>query len=183
MLKIWFGKNYPFEGVIHRVDHFFDTRKEKEWFSDKFNQEMIYDVDHGTKVLKDFALENPLIGGMSPDKLSGSVKTLILIKEMPDLIFDATNCGDDSFKWLFKMCETLDRTVVLRYQPIIPDVDAKFICLNDNTYVNDAAEMAVKSIDYLFTFENTKLQKEMEQDAEDFLQELIREGRAGLGKE
>lgn len=180
MLKIWFGKNYPFEGVITRVDHFFDTRKKKEWFSDEFNQKMIYDVDHGTKVLKDFALENPLIGGMSPDKLSGGVKTLILIKEMPDLIFDATNCGDNCFKWLFKMCETLDRTVVLRYQPIIPDVDTKFICLNDNSYVNDASEMAVKSMDYLFTFENTKLQKEMEQDAEDYLQQLIIEGRAGL---
>lgn len=181
MLKVWFGDNYPGGKVFKRVDMYFDMVKEKSWFNDKFIQEMIYDVDNGTKVLKDFALENPLIGGMSPDKLSGGLKTLILVKERPDEVYDVTNCGENCFKWLFEICKNEDRTVVLKYHPLISFLDPfEMLILNSNEIVTNAGDMSLKTVDYLFADENSKeyqeIQKLQDEKIAKQLQEFREEG-------
>ena len=163
MLNVWFGRNYPCGKVIRRVDFYFDTVKKKSWFNDKFNQEMIKDIDK-TIVLKDFALENEILGGISPDKLSGGVKTLILIKEIPEETFDLTNCGENCFKWIFKMCENMDRTVVLNYVPngaLMPK-EFEINILNSNKIVHNAREMSIEAIKPLEPEPLTKEQEEFE---------------------
>lgn len=163
MLNIWFGKNYPGGRVIRRVDFYFDNMKQKSWFNDKFNQEMIKDIDK-TIVLKDFALENKILGGISPDKLSGGVKTLILIKEIPEETFDLTNCGENCFKWIFKMCENIDRTVVLNYVPLGTLIPEKFEVkiLNSNKIVHNAKELSMEAIKPLEPKQLSKEQEEFE---------------------
>ena len=49
------------------------------------------------------------------EKLSGGVKTLILINNDSDHIFNASACGDNCAKWLLKIGEKKDITIRLGY--------------------------------------------------------------------
>lgn len=176
MLNVWFGDGYPFGKVIKRVDMYFDIMKEKSWFNDKFNQEMIKDVDRGTIVLKDYALESPMWGGMSPDKLSGGLKTLILVKELPNITFDITNCGENCFKWLFKICENEDRTVVLKYHPLIAFLDPfKMKIINNDKIVTNAGDMSSETMEFIFEDENSERMKEIRYLEDKRAKEVIKE--------
>ena len=63
------------------------------WFQDPFVRKMIEEVE----------------------KLSGGVKTLIMIYEMPDKVFDATSCGANCAHMLLEIGKRKDVTVNLRY--------------------------------------------------------------------
>ena len=63
---------------------------------------MIKDVDSST-VLGSGAIDSPIMGIISPERLSGGVKTLILIDNVPDKVFNASNCGDNCATWLLKL--------------------------------------------------------------------------------
>ena len=51
---------------------------------------------------------------IGPERLSGGVKTLMLIKFMPEMVFNASACGNNCAKWLLRIAEQEDRTVNLR---------------------------------------------------------------------
>lgn len=179
MLKIWAGDGYPNGKVIKRVDTYFDIMKEKSWFNDKFIQEMIKDIDNGTVVLKDFALENPIIGVMSPDKLSGGVKTVILMKYFPKEVFDITNCGENCFKWIFKVCENEDRVAVLKYFPEISFLNPfKVEILNSGEIATNADELSEKTMDYILEDENSEKIREMQELQDRLTEEKIKEFKA-----
>lgn len=176
MLKIWAGNGYPYGKVIKRVNTYFNIMKEKSWFNDKFNQEMIKDIDNGTVVLKDFALENSIIGGMSPDKLSGGVKTVILMKEFPNEVFDITNCGENCFKWIFKVCENEDRIAVLKYFPEISFLNPfKVEILNPGEIATNTDELSEKTMDYILEDENSKKIREIRELRDRLTNEKIKE--------
>ena len=61
------------------------------------------------------AIESPVMGIIPPTSLSGGVKALILIKKMPDQMFNASNCGDNCAGWLLKIGQSQDVTINLRH--------------------------------------------------------------------
>lgn len=75
---------------------------------------MILDIDKST-VIAGGVIASPVFGEMPPLKLSGSVKTLILIQNVPDKIFNASACGDDCAPWLLRLAEDKDITINLRH--------------------------------------------------------------------
>ena len=72
---------------------------------------MIKDVDSST-VLGSGAIDSPIMGIISPERLSGGVKTLILIDNVPDKVFNASNCGDNCATWLLKLGKQKDITII-----------------------------------------------------------------------
>lgn len=75
---------------------------------------MILDIDKAT-VLDSAVIDSPVMGKISPLALSGRVKTLILMKNEPSRIFNASTCGDNCAKWILKLAETDDLTINLRH--------------------------------------------------------------------
>jgi hypothetical protein len=72
----------------------------------------------GAKVIDGFVLEDRLGTVIPPEYLSTSCKTAILIYLFPDKIFNVTQCGDDAFSCVTRMCRRFDRTVLTyRYLP------------------------------------------------------------------
>ena len=53
------------------------------WFEDEFARRMIKSVD-GAVVLGDGLIQSRVLGKIAPTQLSGGVKTLLLIHNMPD---------------------------------------------------------------------------------------------------
>ncbi len=111
MLHIKFGK---ISDVVYNTSLFFKNQYDSKWLEDSEVQKMIADVDNST-VLGGHAIESPVMGIIPPTSLSGGVKTLILIKMMPEKIFNASNCGDNCAKWLLKIGDKEDVTINLRH--------------------------------------------------------------------
>ena len=110
MLSIYFGDK---ENVIHGPSWFrFNYRP--EWFEDAFVQEMLKDIDKSEFVGGEL-IQSDVLGPIPPERLSGGLQTLISIYKKPELVFNATSCGENCAKWLLKIGEKQDVEVNLRY--------------------------------------------------------------------
>lgn len=138
MLHIEFGK---IKDVIYNTSLYFKNQYDPAWLEDKEVQEMINDVDHSS-VLSSHAIESPVMGIIPPTSLSGGVKTLILIKMMPDKMFNASNCGDNCAKWLLKIGQSQDITINLRHIMDFGNQPFEITVVNTAQIVHDMRTLA-----------------------------------------
>lgn len=111
MLNVIFGK---IDDVVYNTSLYFKNVYDCRWLEKDENKQMIKDIDK-SEVLSSNAIDSPVLGIIPPTSLSGGVKTLILINEVSDEIFNASNCGDNCAGWLLKIGESKDITVNLRH--------------------------------------------------------------------
>lgn len=110
MLRIYFGdmKEAAYGPTWFKYNY------DPSWFEDGLVQEMIREVDH-TEYVGGSVFDSPVLGMIPPERLSGGVKTLIMIYKMPEKIFDATSCGANCAHMLLEIGKREDVTVNLRY--------------------------------------------------------------------
>ena len=89
------------EAIYHPAVYFKNTYQDS-WITNERSKAMIKDVDKST-VIAPRIIESPVLGAITPRELSGGVKTLILIDQVPDKVFNASTCGDNCAHWLLKM--------------------------------------------------------------------------------
>ena len=111
MLKIWFG---DMAEAVYNTAVYFKYNYDPEWLSDPEVAQMILDVDKSV-VLGNGAIDSPVLGVIAPERLSGGVKTLILIDKVPDKVFNASTCGDNCAEWLLRIGQSRDVVVNLRH--------------------------------------------------------------------
>lgn len=145
MLKIFYG---DMENVIFNTSVYFKNVYHDEWITAPLAVEMIADVDK-SKVIDNGIIESPVLGMIPPTGLSGGVKTLILIENRPDKVFNATNCGDNCAKWLLKMAEKKDITINLRNLMDFGDAPFEICILNTNQIVHTMGELLETAIHYV----------------------------------
>ena len=54
------------------------------------------------------AVESPVLGVISPEKLSGGTKTLLLMANDPEKVFNASTCGDNCAPFILKLAKKKD---------------------------------------------------------------------------
>lgn len=109
MVRVWFGDR---KNAIYNTSVFFKNRYKDEWITDPFAREVIHDVDR-SEVIDSNDIDSPVLGKISPLQLSGGVKALILMKNYPGLIFNASNCGDNCAKWILELGKSKSFTINL----------------------------------------------------------------------
>ena len=77
-------------------------------------KKIIKDVDD-SDVLSGECIKSPVLGQIPPERLSGGVKTLLLMLNEPDKIFNASTCGDNCAKWILEIGKQKDLTINLRH--------------------------------------------------------------------
>ena len=77
-------------------------------------KEMIRDVDD-SEVLSGECINSPVLGQIPPERLSGGVKTLLLMLNESGKIFNASTCGDNCAKWILEIGKKKDLTINLRH--------------------------------------------------------------------
>jgi len=127
LLNIVFGKK---DDVVYNTSLYFKNVYDSRWLEKDDVRQMIKDIDKSV-VLSSNAIDSPVLGIIPPVSLSGGVKTLILINEISDEIFNASNCGDNCAEWLLKIGNAKDVTVNLRH--IMNFGDGHFDIRIDNT--------------------------------------------------
>ncbi len=118
MLNIIFNRgSKDIENVnyVFSPDTYFKYNYEDEWFEDDFVKMMVQDVD-GSTVISAHSIDSPVLGIIAPERLSGGVKALIIMYKEPDLIVNASACGDNCAKWILEIGKKQDITVRLGYE-------------------------------------------------------------------
>ena len=145
MLSIYFGEK---DNVMHGPS-WFKFNYNPEWFKDELVQQMIEDIDK-SKVVSDQLIQSEVLGPIPPERLSGGVQTLISAYGRPDLVFNATSCGENCAKWLLKIGEVKDITVNLRYFMPFNDMEPfKIKILNNDIIVTNMDEYTNVALDYI----------------------------------
>ena len=113
MLKIFFGDNLG-ANYIFNPDVFFNNTYEDEWITSETSRKMIKDID-GSEVKASCMIDSPFLGSIPPERLSKGVKTLILMRNDLEHIFNASVCGNNCAQWILKLAEQKDITIRLGY--------------------------------------------------------------------
>lgn len=111
MLRIYFG---DMPSAIYNTEVFFKNTYEDSWLLDDFAKKVIRKVDD-SEVVDAHAINSPVLGMIPPTDLSGGVKTLLLIKNRPDMVFNSSTCGDNCAKFILELAKEKDVTINLRH--------------------------------------------------------------------
>ena len=145
MLNIYF-EDMP--SAIYNTEIYFKNTYEDSWILDDFAKKAIKKVD-GSDVIDAQTIKSPVLGVIPPTELSGGVKTLLLIKNCPDEVFNASTCGDNCARFILELAKAKDVTINLRH---IMDFDkTKFTAkvLNDNSTVHGMEEFLFAAARYV----------------------------------
>ena len=136
MLNIYFG---DMPSAIYNTEIYFKNTYEDSWILDDFAKKVIKEVD-GSDVIDAQAIKSPVLGVIQPTELSGGVKTLLLIKNCPNEVFNASTCGDNCARFILELAKEKDITINLRH--IMDFGNAKFSAkiLNDDSIVHGMDE-------------------------------------------
>ena len=93
---------------------YFKNTYEPEWIESELAKKIIKDVDD-SDVLSGECIKRSVLGQIPPERLSGGVKTLLLMLNEPDKIFNASTCGDNCAKWILEIGKQKDLTINLRH--------------------------------------------------------------------
>ncbi len=145
MLKVYFG---DMKEAIYNTSVYFKNDYEDDWITNPFVKEMIKDVD-SSEVMYSGVIDSPVLGKITPTKLSGGVKTLILVKFEADVVFNASTCGDNCSKWLLKIAEEEDRTINLRHIMDFGEGEFLIRILNTGDIVHNMKELTDIAVNFV----------------------------------
>ena len=109
---------------------------------------IIRDVDK-SEVIDSNLIESPVLGKISPLALSGGTKTLILIINDKEKIFNASTCGNNCAKWLLKISENEDVTINLRHLMDFGAGRFNIKVLNTDKIVHNMSELLDEAMAYV----------------------------------
>ncbi len=145
MLKIYFGE-LEADNYIFNPDVYFNNTYEDEWIVDKLSVDMIKDVD-GSDVIGPRLIDSPYLGSIPVERLSGGVKTLILMNNDDSHVFNASACGDNCAKWILKIAENKDITIRLGYLMDFGDTSFEVEIVNTGKMVHSNKELVLEVLD------------------------------------
>ena len=150
MLNVYFG---DMPDAIYNTNVYFNNTYKDSWITNPLSKEMIKAVDK-SDVIDERTISSPVFGNMSPKKLSGGVKTLLLIANDPNKIFNASTCGDNCAEWILKiakMKEERHQKVVINLRHLMDFGDGQFKIkvLNTNKIVTNMAELVAEAGEFV----------------------------------
>lgn len=137
MLNIFYG---DMPEAIYNTSVYFKNVYQEEWLTTPRAREMILDVDKST-VLGNAVIDSPVMGKIPPTSLSGGVKTLLLIANVPDKIFNASTCGDNCARWILKLSTEREVTINLRHLMDFGEGEFEIKVLNTGQVVHNRKDL------------------------------------------
>ena len=92
-------------------------------------------------------IDSPFLGSIPVERLSGGVKTLILMNNDSEHIFNASACGDNCAKWILEIAKKKDLTIRLGYLMDFGKDDFSIEIVNLGKEVHNALELTEAVLD------------------------------------
>ncbi len=127
MLNIFFGEipEERFPNYVYNTRIYFDNTYLDSWLEDDFSKRMIKSVDKAT-VLSVNAVDSKALGVIPVTKISGGLKTLLLLQHDHTQIYNVSNCGDNCAKWILKIAKKYDKDIIINLRHIMDFGDKPF---------------------------------------------------------
>lgn len=145
MLNVYFG---DMPDAIYNTNVYFNNTYKDRWIVNPLSKEMIKAVDN-SDVIDERTILSPIFGNMSPKKLSGGVKTLILIAFDKSRIFNASTCGDNCAEWILKIAESRKVVINLRHLMDFGKGEFKIKILNTGKIVKNMHELVSEAGEFV----------------------------------
>ena len=146
MLRIYYG-DMESPDYIFNPDVYFNNTYEDEWITDPISAEMIKNID-GSTVVGPRLIDSPYLGPISTERLSGGVKTLILMRFDAEHVFNASACGDNCASWILKIAKDKDLTIRLGYLMNFGREPIEVEVVNTGRIVHSLAELNTEVLDH-----------------------------------
>ena len=147
MLNIYFG---DMPEAIYNTSVYFDNSYQDDWITDDLTVKMIKSIDK-SEVKGANVIISPVLGGIPVTKISGGVKTLILVShDKSGHVFNASTCGDNCAKWLLDIGKTRDVTINLRHMMDFGKQKFEIKVLNNNETAHNMSELVTFAGEYVW---------------------------------
>ena len=143
MLNIYFGdipeKEYP--NFVYNTSMYFDNTYLDSWIEDDFSKRMIKSIDKAT-VLSANAVDSKALGVIPVTKISGGLKTLLLLQHDHSKIYNVSTCGDNCAKWVLEIAKRYKKDMIINLRHIMDFGDKPFEIriLNNDKIVHSMQE-------------------------------------------
>lgn len=118
------------------------------WITKQLSREMIKAVDR-SDVIDERTIHSPVFGNIDPKKLSGGVKTLMLIAYDKTKIFNASKCGDNCAEWILKIAEKQKIVINLRHLMDFGEGEFKIKVLNTGKIVKNMGDLVLEAGEFV----------------------------------
>lgn len=144
MLNIYFG---DMPESIYNTEIYFKNRYQEEWICDDFAKRVIKCIDK-SEVLDSHLIRSPVLGLIPPTQLSGGTKTLLLIKNCPQTVFNASNCCDKCARYILELSQNREITINLRHIMHFPK-KVKARVLNEDAMADGMEQLLLIAAKYV----------------------------------
>ena len=133
---------------IYNTNVYFNNTYKDRWITTPFSKEVIKAVDQ-SEVIDEKTILSPVFGNISPKKLSGGVKTILLIAYDKTKIFNASTCGDNCAAWILQMAEKRKIVINLRHLMDFGKGEFKIKVLNTCKIVKNMGELVLEAGEFV----------------------------------
>lgn len=145
MLNIYFGE---MPEAVYNTNVYFNNTYKDSWITSRMTKDIIKAVDD-SDVIDEKTILSPIFGNMSPKKLSGGVKTLLLIAFDKKKVFNASTCGDNCAEWILKIAEERKVVINLHHLMDFGKEPFKIRILNTNKIVKNMTELVFEAGEFV----------------------------------
>lgn len=145
MLNVYFG---DMPDAIYNTNIYFNNTYKDSWITKPLSREIIQAVDH-SEVIDEKTIASPVFGNMSPKKLSGGVKTLLLIAYDKTKVFNASTCGDNCAEWILRIAEGQKVVINLRHLMDFGKGEFKIKVLNTGKIVKNMGDLVAEAGEFV----------------------------------
>ncbi len=145
MLNVFFG---DMPEAIYNTNIYFNNTYKDSWIVKPLSKEIIKAVDL-SDVVDERTILSPVFGNMSPKKLSGGVKTLLLIAYDNSKVFNASTCGDNCAEWILKIADGKKTVINLRHLMDFGKEEFKIKVLNTGKIVRNMGDLVAEAGEFV----------------------------------
>ena len=139
MLYIEFGDFT--DDCITKINSYFDIAKQKDWFNSEEVKSIIKEIDK-SDAIKDEYIESPVLGAISPSRLSCGCKAVILMSVLDNPHIYATKCGDNCGSKILEISSRKDVKITLHHYFKFPEPFAAKLLNFNNKVINSNQELS-----------------------------------------
>ncbi len=135
---------------VYNTSMYFDNTYLDNWLTDDLSVKMIKSVDKAV-VLSPNAVDSKALGVIPVTKISGGLKTLLLLRHDDTKIFNASTCGDNCAKWILRIAKESKKDIVINLRHVMDFGDKPFEIkiLNNGKTVHNIQEYVMTAGLYL----------------------------------
>ena len=147
MLKIQYGE---MPNAIYNTSVYFNNTYLDNWLLKPLSKEIIKKIDKA-EVLSPQAINSKALGVIPVTQLSGGTKTLLLMLNEPDKIYNASTCGNNCAKYILKIADSLKKDITINLHHLMDFGSGNFEIqiVNSGLIVHNMKELILNSLDFI----------------------------------